>query len=172
MIVDVLGLGESLVEYRPSGNITVGVNDIFRFHPVDYLVLVDPPERFMSEPNRYRAILEAAPKQFLCNRHWPVPNFKLITLASPRGSLQGLDSDKYCYSSNSPYVACIHAYKLGAKVIRLYGADFKTHTGLSNPSALKDVLKHFKALGDVLSARGVRLMVTKASVLSEILPVI
>ena len=38
MKIDVLGLGESLKEYKPSKNKTIGVNDIFKHHKVDYLV--------------------------------------------------------------------------------------------------------------------------------------
>ena len=62
MKVDILGLGESLKEYSPSDNITIGVNDIFKFHPVDYLVCVDNPQRFSAE--RFNTIINSNHKKF------------------------------------------------------------------------------------------------------------
>jgi hypothetical protein len=173
MIVDVLGLGETVKDYRPSGNTTVGVNDVFKYFPVDYLVLVDPPQRF-NEPDRYKTIMESTPKKFLCTKPWPVPNFELIQRAPGRGMLGDLDKPEiYCVSNNSTFTACHHAYKLGAKEIRLYGADFNTHSVLSKPKMLATILNHYGDLKNELKKRGVRLAVSsRASALSSVLPLI
>ena len=39
-VIEVLGLGPSISEYVPSGNETIGVNDIFKHYPVDNLLLM------------------------------------------------------------------------------------------------------------------------------------
>lgn len=171
MTIDVLGLGETVREYKPTGNITVGVNDIFKYFPVDYLVLADPPQRF-PEPDRFKTIMESTPKKFLCPKKWPVDNFEFIQLSAGRGMFKDFDTT-YAFSNNSPFIACVHAYKLGAKEIHLYGADFNTHETLSNEQSKKTILKHYKELRLELLKRGCELKVSsKKSLLSSILPLI
>lgn len=173
MPIDVLGLGETVREYKPCGNITVGVNDIFKYFPVDYLILADPPQRF-PEKDRYKTIVESTPKKFLCPEPWPVNNFELIKLAPGRGMIKELDTHGvYCFSNNSPYLACVHAYKLGAKEIRLFGVDFNTHEALSNEQSIKRIREHYSALNKEFLKRGVVMKVSsRASVLSSVLPLI
>lgn len=178
MTIEVLGLGESLSNYKPKGNITIGVNDIFKYHAVDHLVLLDPPFKF--NPERLKTICESTPKIFHSHKpEWATITksiFRRITLTlGGRGKLKQLDGPDFCYSNNSPYVACVLAYKLGAKKIILHGADFNTHKSFNDPlkkEMLQNAIKDFKNLFDEFSKRKVYLSVgSEASSLSQVIPV-
>jgi hypothetical protein len=158
MIIDVLGLGESITTYKRENNknnITIGVNDIAKHYFTDYLVIVDQPGRFPKE----RLANIKANKQAKVYSHIKIwaehfNNFNYIKLEHRRSFLD-LDSDRYSYSNNSTYLACILAYKLGAKEINLYGADFVTHNSLSSDLAFKRTLSDFIALSAELSKKGI-----------------
>ena len=170
MKINVLGLGESLKYYKPDGNITIGVNDIHSRFNTDYVVCVDHPEAFTKE--RLEAIKQTDCKGFYSQIiYWSswIPNFNLIEFNRGRGILDGLDSEKFCYSNSSPYVACILAYKLGAKKIVLFGVDFQTHEHFK--SHAKDrALNDFKSLSIELKKRGVELLIgNQFSALSKVL---
>ena len=50
MLAKVLGLGPTIKYYKPERNcITIGVNDIFKYHYVKYLIIRDLPESFSNE---------------------------------------------------------------------------------------------------------------------------
>lgn len=168
--IEVLALGETINCYKPSGNITIGVNDIYKYVATDYIVVVDPPNRF-HEMDRFNIIVESTPLKFFSNHVWNVPNFELIELQSPRGCCKQLDGTKYCYSNNSAFVACVLAYKMGANKIIIHGADFTNHAHLSNEHSLKRVLNDYAALNSELNKRGVQLWVSSTkSALHKILP--
>jgi hypothetical protein len=169
MKVDVLGLGDSLKEYKYEGNLSIGVNDIYKYHSVDALVLVDKPGRFEKE--RLKTIKESKPAIFYSHlKEWSnlVDNFKLIDLIGPRGSLKGIESDKYCYSNNSTFVAVVLAYKLGATEINVFGADFKTHPNFKD-RLLEVALDDFKQLFLYLKSKGIVLNVSEGSKLKELI---
>lgn len=176
-IIDVLGLGETILDYKP-GNETVGVNDIFKFHKIDHLLVMDKPNRFSKE--RLSTILLSTPKKFYSNVKdetgyvWEklVKNFVPIETERGRGFVNTLDSKEFSISNNSTFTACVLAYKLGAKKIVMYGVDFINHPHLSAENSFSNVLNHFKTLKSALNNRGVELFVSsKKSRLSEIIPV-
>lgn len=172
MIVDVLGLGPSLSEYTTDRcNVTIGVNDIARFHECDFIVIADPINRFT--PERRRIIVNSKCVAVVShyaewNQH--VKNFRHITLAPGRGVLTKLDSSLFVFSNNSPFIATVLAYKLGAKRINLFGVDLTTHPNLGRESMLERAVGDFKKLNDVLRERGVRMHVTRSSALAAFLP--
>ncbi|MES2397948.1 MAG: hypothetical protein V4549_18190 [Bacteroidota bacterium] len=170
MNIDVIACGESALKYAYTGNITVGVNDCYKIHPVDYLVCVDLPRAFEKE--RLRQILNSRPIKFYTQlSDWKalMKTYEHIDFANGSGVLKRFGKDNtICYSNNSAFVACVIAYKLGAKQINLYGADFNTHPNFIDNN-LKKTLKDFKALDNLLSLNGCKLMVTKESRLSEII---
>ncbi len=173
MKIDVICCGESSKDYVNTGNVTVGVNDCYRIYPVDYLVCVDLPKAFSKE--RLRQILNSRPIKFysFLNEWKPLmKTYEKITLANGSGNLKQLNTDKVCYSNNSAFVAVVMAYKLGAKEINLYGADFNTHPNFKDANNLKKTLKEFKELNKLLSLNGCKLMVTKESRLSDFIPCI
>lgn len=160
MRIEILGLGESLSDYVPNNNITIGVNDIHSRIKSDFVVCVDHPEVFSED--RLKTILSTSCKGFYSHLYewhlYQIPNFNHIEFNRGRGILDGIDSEKFCYSNSSPYVAAILAYKLGAKEIVFHGVDFRTHKhfkGNSKDRALLD----FKELQKVLNKKGVELFV-------------
>lgn len=171
MKYDVIACGESVLRYANTGNKTVGVNDCYRFYPVDYLVCVDKPSVFSVA--RLKIIKESTPKKFFTSLNdWEnmIPAYEKINLASGSGRVVELNNpNRVCHSICSPFVACVMAYKLGAKEINLYGADFNTHHALSEDTKKKRVLKDFKALNEALLENGCILKVTKESLLSTII---
>ena len=159
MIIHVLGLGDSLTYYKPDGNISIGVNDIYKHIKTDYVVCIDHLTAFSKD--RLEIILKTKSKSFYSQiSDWGlvVPNFKLIEFNRGRGILNELDNEKFCYSNNSPFVACILAYKLGAKKIVLHGVDLIDHSHIKGNSKEKALLD-YKNLNKALLSRNVELFV-------------
>lgn len=172
---DVLGLGETLSTYVPNeSHRTIGVNDIFKHHAVDVLVVADVPARFTVE--RRKVIFNSTPELFLSHvDEWSVhPSFKKIKLSKGRGQLYDIDTpDVFPYSNNSTFIAVVVAYKMGAKTITLHGVDFTTHPSLCKPNIHEIVIRDFKNLFIELEKRNVGLFVSDSrSVLSGFVPVI
>lgn len=167
MKVNILGLGESLKEFTPNGGITVGVNDINKHFEVDYLVCVDRPNRFNYE--RLETMTNSNAKFLSQCSEWSniVKNFEHIKLsAGARGNLNDIDNS-FPFSNNSTFVAVCLAYKLGAKEISIFGADFNTHPNFKD-NGLEMVLKDFKRLFEFLKSKGVKINITKQSRLNGI----
>src|SRR3990167_681863 len=160
----VLGLGPSLSNYTPDGNITVGVNDIWMKVPADFVVCVDQPKKFTSE--RILTIKKGKQKKFLtCSDEWRmfVANYEEIKLSKNGRGLkieEDLFTEFYPYSNNSAFVACCFAIKEGAKEIILHGVDFSTHPALGSSSMLKQAVKHFALLKAVAEKHSIKIFVS------------
>jgi len=153
MIVDVLGLGESLA-LHDGNNITVGVNDIFKVKPVDVLVCVDYKSSFT--PERLKWIEEANDCAFFSHLdEWKSkPNFSKIELQTfyPK-QVANLDIQQLPKSVFSPYVAVALAYKLFTpSLIRVFGVDMTNHQHLSKEK--ERIQKDWKALVIALRLKG------------------
>jgi len=172
MIIDVIACGESALNYTNKGNVTVGVNDCYKIYPVDYLVCVDLPSAFSKK--RLKIILKSKPKKFFCPfDDWRnmITMYEHIKLVNASGCVKELNKkEKICYSNNSPFVAVVMAYHLGATKIKLYGADFNTHRAFKNENNFKKTLKDFRNLNSEMLRNGCKLYVTKESKLSAIIP--
>ncbi len=173
MRYNILGLGESLAQYIPDNNKTIGVNDIFKYHNVDYLVCIDLPTRFKKD--RLKTILNSTPQKFFTHHYseWrPLVNNLQGLNMSAGNDFSKLDkNDIIIHSNNSVFVACVLAYKMGATEIIIYGSDFNTHPNFDE-QAIKTALRHFKNLYNELKKRGVNLFVcTSESKLSNVLPI-
>lgn len=175
----VLGLGkQTLCHYRPDPEVaTIGVNDIFRYHPVDYLVVID----YMIDPihipgynddrlNEYQVTKNSRPKLFLSNQpKWEfMPNYQKINLVynfwrENEALIYHLDDPgQIPCSNNSPFVAaCICHSWFGAKEITLYGVDFINHAHNFNQEQqqLDKCIEHWQILYNGLQKRGVKLFV-------------
>jgi hypothetical protein len=173
MKIDVLCLGDSIHRYEVCENTTIGVNDINKFFPdtpVDYLVCVDLPACFTKE--RLHTIENSWCKKFFTPfDEWKNhDSYQKIRLAPGRSNMKMFDNkDLVSYSNNSAFVACVMAFKLGAKEIRLFGADFTSHPNFTGQS-FKRAMDDFKSLHALLSERDVKLSVTKESMLSLFIP--
>lgn len=174
MVIDVLGLGETLSTYQSRGNITIGVNDIFAKRPADFIVIADPPARFT--PQRRQVIAGSHCQAVVSHyRDWQplVRNFRYIRLSSHRSTLKDLHgSYAFPFSNNSPFIACVLAYRLGAKRIHMYGVDMANHPSLGRDNMLRQAKADFKALYLELAHKGVMLCACEGSALNDTLPLV
>jgi hypothetical protein len=166
MKINVLGLGESLINYTPTNTVTIGVNDIYKHFNTEHIVCVDKPNRF--DNYRQQIIRDSRPKTFFSQLDdWRniAHNYKKIEFAIGRGKFDELDSDKICFGCSSPLVATVIAYKMGAKEIELFGVDFNTHPNFVD-NVLNRAIREFVALKTELDKRGVILKVQPQSKLN------
>lgn len=177
MTIDVLGTGESISEYNQYKNYSIGVNNICKYHPVDALVLVDPPEVFVKKGTfntivhgSESTVFSSIPEQWgcLCFKH---DEIQKINLHHTRGEIC-FEDGKVPQSHNSTFVAAALAFKLEADEINLYGVDFNTHRAFGKHDVLrhKKALDHFRALYEHCAKNGVSMRVTKTSALSAFIP--
>jgi len=120
----VCGCGESAsLLTEPDKNIVIGVNDIQRLLSPNYLVVVNDKTSF--SPQRW-SFIETTQAEIIFThlRGLKVDEKKKCIIALGRYGGCELDKVAIDYSSNSPYIASIIAYKLGAKNIGLLGVDF------------------------------------------------
>lgn len=168
MVVNILGLGESLGDYtRKENEVAIGVNDIYSFEYVNYFVCVDRPSRFTEE--RKEAIVNCPATLYTHLNDWCLlrDNVRLINLSTGRGNLAEIDSEKFCYSNNSTFVAAILAYKIGATEINFFGVDMNTHDNLKD-NVLKQALNDFEALFKILKSKGIKINTPEISKLNQI----
>jgi len=154
MTIEVLGLGESLSDYTPNANITIGVNDIHSRIKTTYVICIDTFEPFTND--RLNTILNTKCCGFYTHLDcWKsVQNYTEIKLHR----LAELDSELFRYSNNSPFVACVLAYKLGATKIVLWGVDMNTHHALNGQSRERAIIDYIKLKEDLLK-RGCELVI-------------
>jgi len=172
--IEVLGLGPTLRYYKPDkNNTTVGVNDIFAFHRVDNLLVLDSKDSFT--PERFHIIVNSTPRRFYSSLlEWEImPFFSHIQKAPKPGDLSYLDTDLLPFHVDSSFSAACLAYKLGAKRIIMHGVDLKDHPDLKhywNQGIIQDV---YMRLWKELYERYVDLFVgSEESPLSEFIPII
>jgi hypothetical protein len=160
MKIAVLGLGESLNLFNPSlFDLSIGVNDIWRYYESDEVVCVDHRNKFSAD--RLMIIDNCRPRVFYSQIiSWDTrPDFKLIKLASHYPVVKcDLDSGYINKSLCSPFVACEIAYKFhNAQEIHLFGVDIVTHKHLKSMS---DRIKlHFKNFKIAFEGKGRKFIV-------------
>lgn len=164
-----LGLGCSIGEFTPDEFIlSVGVNDIWRYHRSEILVVLDHAKGF--KPDRLRVINESKPEAFYSQIvAWDHrPEFKQITIIPgyPNGAI---DVSKGIYKSFcSPYVAVQIAWRYYfADEIHLFGVDMTDHPNLG--SLIPDIKKHFQHLKNALKDKGVEMIVHGDGILTNLL---
>lgn len=167
----ILGTAPSVRLYEPDNGFKIGVNDINKFVNVNHLVILDNPSRFTKE--RLSIINKSNPDILISHINlWSYKkNFHQIKLASNRSSITQINEPNvYPYSIMSPYVAIIHAYKLGFDDIMIYGVDLTNHEFLSDNYKQKRVLKDISTLNNYFVKNNIKLRVfNKSSILSQVL---
>jgi hypothetical protein len=165
----VLGIGLSLDLFKPNGEITIGVNDIWSKVPTDYVVCVDQKTAFT--PTRLKTIEECKPIKFYSQFDvWQDrPDFEIIELQPyyPDYECQ-LNTKQLPKSLCSPFVACAIAFKyLGATEIHVYGVDLINHPHL-NKKCCEKITTHFKHLKVALRMKGCELIVFGDGILKKL----
>lgn len=102
----------------------VAVNDACAAVEAKYLVVVN--DRSTFPPHRWRSIQGTSAKVVFTHLGALGINDESKVCTIPLGSYGGADLNRLQvdFTSNSPYVACVIAYKLGYRNIGLIGVDF------------------------------------------------
>jgi hypothetical protein len=161
----VCGCGSSLNLYDKFENhITVGVNDASSKVYCKYLVVVNEPKNFKR--GRWENVhTNTADYVFTHIKSLPQENESKKVLIK-LGKRDGVNLDNYGfidYTNNSPYMAAIIAYQMGARKIGLIGIDFTPHhffgeTGVHTLNRdLDNIIRQYSNLGKALIERGVKI---------------
>ena len=174
MIINVLATGPSLKYFKDESNLRIGVNKIIRSHYVDHLVCVDIASSFNSDMISHFKMGKYGDFHTHLPDEWKgiIPREVIkMELNSVRGRID-LDSEKLASSISSPFVAVNLAYKKGAKIIDLYGADYIDHPSFNDQIMIDNIFAHFLNLQDALVKKGITLRVSPDGILSDHLPLI
>jgi hypothetical protein len=169
MKVAVLGLGPSLTEFKAEDyELSVGVNDIWRYHPSEAVVCLDKRQSFIYE--RMKVIDECKPKAFYSHMviYDTRPDFIKINLAPgyPDGSCN-IDTPYLQKSFCSPFVAVQVAWRYYfADEIHLLGVDLVDHPHLNKDVCVKIKL-HFQNLKTALQQKNCLLIVHGSGILTN-----
>jgi hypothetical protein len=126
----IAGCGSSINSYRDfSDHYVIGVNDIERILTPDFLVVVNEIGTFMR--GRWQYVDKTLSPVIFSHLDNPGPierseNIVNIKLGE-RDSLNLDDLTKVDFTTNSPYMAAIIAYQMGASKIGIVGVDFTNH---------------------------------------------
>lgn len=162
--IAVLGLGPSINLFLTQGqadyDLTIGVNDIWRYFPADVIVCVDVPSAFSLD--RLRVINHSKPKIFYSQKFiWESrPDFRKINiLPGYPDRICDLSQPGFWKSFCSPFVAVQVAWRLhDADEIHLYGVDLTNHPHLDQKLCQK-IKIHFDNLRTALQDRGCQMIV-------------
>lgn len=161
----ICGCGTSINDFVPDDkNVLFGVNDIQRKFWTKYLICVNEP--FTFKLGRYQWIQShTAEKLFTHLVTLPVDRGETLVFIN-LGKRDGVDIDnigKIDFTANSPYMAVIIAYQLGASKIGMIGVDmtndhFFHKTGEHLLTKRHEIVnEEYRKLGEALVSRGVKI---------------
>jgi hypothetical protein len=161
----VAGCGSSLNYYTDfSKYYVIGVNDIERILTPDFLVVVNEVRTFMI--GRWNYVRDSLSPVIFSHLDNPGPITRQAHLAKiniGERSNPNLDRmDRVDYTMNSPYMAIVIAYQLGAKKIGMVGVDFTQDHFFSNTGThkltkhTKNIDQEYLVLRNELEKRGVK----------------
>jgi hypothetical protein len=166
-----LGLGQSLSLFDPSEfELSVGVNDIWKYHPAEAVVCLDKRQAFTHD--RLKIIDECKPKAFYSHMviYDTRPDFVKINLAPgyPEANCN-IDTPYLQKSFCSPFVAVQIAWKYYfADEVHLFGVDLVDHPHLKGDMCQK-IKVHFQNLKNALRLKNCQLIIHGDGVLSSLL---
>lgn len=167
--IAVCGLGESIKLYTSEYDLTIGVNDIWRFVKTDVVVCLDNPSVF--NPDRLKMINECTPKTFYSQMVvWDTRKdfVKIDFLPGYPDNLVQFDTPALHQSLCSPFVACEIAYKYYyATEIHVFGADMTNHPNLTGELCNK-IKVHFKNLKTALNKNDCDLIIHGNGILKDL----
>jgi hypothetical protein len=160
----ICGCGASLKNFDSFDNhITIGVNDAGRQVWCKYLVVVNTPNTFKWD--RWKYVKDNTSEWVFTHlSNLPIDDSKKVILNL--GKYGGVDLQNYGfidYTTNSPYMAIIIAYQMGASKIAMVGVDFtqnhffaETGTHIVNRQ-IDQTVTEYSELGKALIAKGVKI---------------
>jgi hypothetical protein len=168
--VAVLGLGPSLYLYRKERyDITIGVNDIWRYHETEVVCCFD--EREMFTPDRMAVIDQSKPEAFYSHLdcYSGRADFVRVQLLPyfPTHICQ-IDLPDLPKSMTSTFIATVIAYRFyQAEEIHLYGADMRNHPNIDE-NYQREIKTHFRNLKQVLKEKAIKLVVFGTGILADL----
>ena len=161
----IAGCGASLNYYTDfSKYYVIGVNDIERILTPDFLVVVNDVRTFMR--GRWDYVRDSLSPVIFSHLDNPGPIVReshLVKINIGERNNPNLDRmDRVDYTMNSPYMAVVIAYQLGAKKIGMVGVDFTQDHFFSNTGAhklskhAKNIDQEYLVLRNELEKRGVK----------------
>ena len=169
MRVAVLGMGPSLNLLTEDYDLTIGVNDIWKYYKSDVIVCLDKRSVFAGE--RGVTIDNSHPSAFYSHIvNWDTrPDFQKISLLHYYpDTVCNLDLPQLNKSYCSPFVACQIAFKIyRAKEIHLFGVDMTNHPHLDRKLCAK-IKIHFRNLKAALQLKNCDLIVHGEGILKDI----
>jgi hypothetical protein len=168
--IAVLGLGKSLSLFKKENfDLSIGVNDIWRYVKTDIVVCLDHEKVF--KPERLKAIKESAPQAFYSQIvNWDYrKDFIKLNFYSQYPEI-GCNIDKPTYEKSfcSPFVAAQIAYKeYGADEIHVFGVDLLNHPHL-DARLCGRIKKHFINLKTALIKVDCKLIIHGEGILKDI----
>lgn len=168
--IAVLGLGSSLSLFNEDEfELSIGVNDIWRFVKTDVVVCLDHAKVFKYD--RLKVINECKPKAFYSQIvNWDFrPEFRKLNFYSQYPELVcKIDTHNYEKSFCSPFVAVQIAYKdYGAEEIHVFGVDLLNHPHLDG-RLCERIKKHFINLKIALTKVDCKLIIHGDGILKNI----
>jgi hypothetical protein len=147
----ICGIGPSIQGFtRPVGWKVFGVNDCDRWISPDYLLVVNPEGSFRGD--RWNYIHTTKADVVYSHLNLPIQASEhLVRIKLGKENGVNLDGDTCDYTNNSPYMACILAYRLGFRRIGLIGVDLVDHPHLKNRD---EITSSYRRLGDELIKHG------------------
>lgn len=170
MLIAILGLGPSISLFNASEyDLSIGVNDIWRYHPADVIVCLDRRSVFNGE--RGIIIDDSRPAAFYSQIvNWDSrSDFQKISLSHNYPDREcDLDLPYFNKSYCSPFVAVQIAFRYyGATDIHLFGVDLINHPHLDRVLCLK-IKIHFRNLKKSLYEKGCNLIIHGDGILKDI----
>ena len=161
----VAGCGSSINLYEDfSKYYVIGVNDIERVLTPDFLVVVNDHRTFMR--GRWDYVRESMSPVIFSHLDDPGPINRRSHIAKIKtGSRNSPNLDNLTvvdYTMNSPYMAAIIAYQLGASKIGMIGVDFTQDHFFANTGShklskhVKNIDQEYFVLKNNLESRGVK----------------
>lgn len=161
----IAGCGTSLNYYDDfSKYYVIGVNDIERILTPDFLVVVNDFRTFMR--GRWEYVKDSLSPVIFTHLENPGPITRASNLCrikiGERNNPNLEDLSKVDYTMNSPYMAAIIAYQLGARKIGMVGVDFTNDHFFSNTGThklskhIKNIDLEYSVLKQILEKKGVK----------------
>lgn len=130
----ILGCGTSVVDFVgkiPDNVTTIGVNDIGGIYTPEYLLVVNSPKTFNPQTRVDTIMNNTSPYMIthIADKWCGVKN-EIVSIKlgnSSLGNISNAPTNIIDYHNNSPYMACICAYYMGARRIGLIGVDFTSN---------------------------------------------
>jgi hypothetical protein len=160
--IHILGTGPSLQDFLnwPKNyhktTITIGVNNIYRYYPTEFLLVADREEQH-KDAGKYNTIVNSSPMGFYTwlPSHWcMMENRILYKPKTVHDEDAQLDGNYLLWNLTGAFSAIHLAYKMQAKEIVLWGVD------LTSPEFQKKLfwlISGFAKLQKLMEAKGVKI---------------